>query len=64
MVQMLVTIGVLGAVVAALFLVVWIVDAKRAEQVGHDDERQHTDPDEQHTDHTHDQPHGTDPRRR
>ena len=43
MVQTLVAIGVLGAVVGILFLLVWFVDARRADEVENDDERLHTD---------------------
>lgn len=43
MLQTVIAIGVLGAVVGLLFLLVWLVDAKRAEQVENDEERQHTD---------------------
>jgi hypothetical protein len=43
MIPTLIAIGVLGAVVAALFLLVWFADAKRAQQVENDDERVQTD---------------------
>jgi hypothetical protein len=43
MVETLIAIGVLGAVVAGLFLLVWIADAKRADEVENDEERLDTE---------------------
>lgn len=43
MVQTLVALLVLGAVVGIVFMFVWRVDAKRAEDVESDEERLHTD---------------------
>jgi len=43
MVQTLVALVVLGALVGAIFLGVWLADAQRADDVENDEERLHTD---------------------
>ena len=45
MLQTLLAIGVLGIVVGGLFLLVWVVDAKRAKDVENDEERLDVDTD-------------------